>query len=140
MSAITVTQRVKNQLTNIAIGDTLVINNGELLVTTPKTREQLIKERYGNLLNHQITLTEAARKYDVPRGTLEKWYHRVGYISPIDSTSYPAIFDEAEIAYLADIYHDRRKTGSKAPLLDKDGLPYQLKRPDVSEYRRNKKH
>lgn len=140
MTTVTVTPRVKKQLTNIMVGDKLIINaDGVLLVTTtPKTKEQIIKERYGHLINNRITMTDAAKKYNVPRGTLEKWYHRCRYISPID-VSYPAVFDEAEISYLADIYHERRKTGSKAPLVDKNGLPYQLKRPDVSEYRRNKK-
>jgi hypothetical protein len=45
--------------------------------------------------------------------------------------------DEAEVAYCAEIYHARNGI-SGVPLLDEDGLAYQLKHPELSEYRRKR--
>ena len=49
--------------------------------------------------------------------------------------------DEAEVAYCAEIYHERKAAGirSGAPLLDEDGLPYELKHPELSAYRCRKR-
>jgi len=122
---------------------------GEILVAVdkngngdPQTKEELIAARFGDLQGQPITLTEAAKKYDVPRGTIEGWYYRTKYIYPIHSNSYPAYFDEAEIAYCAEIYHERKRSGTGfygTPLLDEKGLPYKLKLPDLAKYRRRKK-
>jgi hypothetical protein len=103
------------------------------------TKEAILSGLYKHLQGQEITLTEAAKKYDVPRTTIEKWYYRSNYLLPLNPNAYPATFDEAEIAYLADIYTERRNAGSKAPLLDNNGLPYQLAHPDLARYRRQKR-
>lgn len=105
---------------------------------TMQTKDDILKERFGHLIGQPITLTEAAEKYDIPRATIESWIYRNRYIQIIGE-SYPMEVNEADIAYCADIYKNRRTKGSKAPLLDENGLPYELKRPDVAEYRRKKK-
>lgn len=126
-----------------------VEENGETLVAVDKngngnngketqTKEEIIADKFAHLEGQPITLSEAATKYDIPRGTIESWYYRAKYIQPIPPDSYPANFDEAEVAYLANIYHSRKETGSRAPLLDKNGLPYELKHPDLAQYRRKK--
>lgn len=114
---------------------------GEIVLTAekPPTKDDLLKEKYPNLIGKPITLTEAAEKYDIPRTTVQKWHYRSNYIAPLDPDAYPAFFDEAEIAYLADIYKKRRAVGSYAPLLDKDGLPYELKNPDRAKKYRNRR-
>ena len=103
------------------------------------TKEAILDGLYKHLRGQEITMTKAAAKYDVPRSTISSWVDRSNYLSPLNPTAYPATFDEAEIAYLADIYQERRKTGSKAPLLDDNGLPYQLAHPDLARYRRQKR-
>ncbi|MCG3209848.1 MAG: hypothetical protein FOGNACKC_03475 [Anaerolineae bacterium] len=140
MPTITVTPRVKKQLTNVSVGDKVRINsNGDLHVTAPESKEQILNERYGHLRDKTLTLTEASKKYGVPRGTLNSWVNQSKYLQPTDNDSYPATYNESEIAYLAEIWEDRRKIGSRAPLLDDDGLPYEIKHPNLAEYRRNKK-
>jgi hypothetical protein len=122
---------------------------GEVLVAVDKngngdkgldTKEEIIAARYGDLQGQPITLSKAAKKYGVPRGTLEAWQYK-GYFSASSPDAYPKLFDEAEIAYCAGIYRKRKKAGTGfrgAPLLDSNGLPYKLKRPDVAKYRRSK--
>jgi hypothetical protein len=143
-----VEEKVLTQLISAGIIEA-VEENGETFVAVDKngngdngrksqTKEEIITAKFIHLEGQPITLSEAAEKYDIPRGTIESWYYRAKYIQPIPPDSYPANFDEAEVAYLADIYHSRKKTGSRAPLLDKDGLPYELKHPDLAQYRRKK--
>ncbi len=124
-------------------GETLVAvdkngngNNG----TKPQTKAEIIAAEFAHLHDQPITLSEAARKYDVPRGTLEAWQYK-NYLTPTHPDAYPKLFNEAEIAYCADIYHDRKRVGTGfygAPLLDENGLPYELKHPDLAQYRRKK--
>lgn len=103
------------------------------------SKEDILNALYGPLRGQEITLTEAAEKYDVPRSVLSAWNYRSNYIAPLNSYTYPATFDEADIAYLVDIYRARQQSGSKAPLLNGDGLPYEIKHPDLARYRRQKK-
>jgi hypothetical protein len=120
--------------------------SGELLVSDEslngKTKEQIIEEQFGHLRGKLITISEAAEKYDVSRKTVEAWIYRNQYLSIIDDTSYPKRIDEAEVAYCANIYHERQKMGLRhgIPLLDEDGLPVlELKHPELAKYRRKKK-
>lgn len=118
--------------------------SGELLVSAengqPKTREMIIAEKFSHVKGKPITITEAAKKYGVPRPTIGTWMKRK-YIEVIDSASYPMKVDEADILYCVDIYRKRKALGitGGAPLLDENGLPYQLKHPDLSKRRRKKK-
>ena len=112
---------------------------GEQFTVVQQTKQQILEEKYPDLIGQPITLTEAAEKYGVGRATISAWNYRSNYISPMDDTVYPALFDEAEIAYLVDIYRRRREQRSKAPLLDDNGLPYQIQHPDLAEYRRRRR-
>lgn len=111
---------------------------GDIKLTNGPTKEDILKAKYKHLMGKNITLSEAAKKYDVPRGTLDSWYRQSHYIKPVGH-SYPAVFDEAEIAYCVDIYRQRRLQKSKAPLLDENGLPYEIKHPNLASYRKRKK-
>lgn len=104
-----------------------------------KTKEQIIKEKYPHLAGQNITLSDAAEKYGLPRSTVKSWVYQSKYLAPIDPDAYPMFVNEAEIAYLVDIYNGRKRTNSKAPLVDDNGLPYKLKRPRLAQYRKNKK-
>lgn len=140
---------VRKLLRNLKPGDTIEVSiSGEQRVNAITmfekfqryaSKDAILNGEYKALRGHEITITEAAEKYDVPRPTVQGWVSQSGYLEPLDHHAYPVTFDEAEIAYLVDIYRQRRKHGSKAPLVDGDGLPYELKRPDVANYRRRKK-
>jgi hypothetical protein len=121
--------------------------SGELLVSdesmNEKTKEQIIKEQFPHLQGTGITISQAATKYNVPRSTLEAWVSRYGYITIVDDHNYPKTINEAEVAYCAEVYHTRRTKGIRSggiPLLNEHGLPiYELKHPELSEYRQRKK-
>jgi len=112
---------------------------GEQFTVVQQTKQQILEEKYPDLIGQPITLTEAADKYGVPRRTIEAWFNRSKYITPLDQNEYPFRFDEAEISYLVDIYRVRRAKRSKAPLLDDNGLPYQIQHPKLAEYRRRRR-
>lgn len=100
----------------------------------PKKEDFLNKD----LIGIAITVTDAAKKYNVNRFTILTWKNR-GLIKTIKD-GYRAEIDEADMAYCAKIYHDRQQAGIRygAPLLNEDGQPYMLKHPQLSEYRRKK--
>jgi hypothetical protein len=121
----------------LEVVDTLAA--GVFVVTAEKqTKAEIIAAKFPTLIGIPITLSEAAQKYGVPRPVIESWYYRNKYISPIDSDAYPKCFDEAEIAYISEIYTNRDASYG-TPLLDDDGLPYKVKHPELAAYRRRKK-
>jgi len=109
-------------------------NNGD----NPQTKEDIIKEKYSNLMGQPITISKASKRYKVPDSTIRDWIN-IDYIEVVDD-GYPMKIDEAEIAYCADAYHARKASGTLAgmPLLDEKGLPYQIKHPDLSRRRKGK--
>jgi len=118
----------------------LELPTGETVIEYVDTKQDILKQKYANLMGNPITISEAAAKYGVPRPTIQRWKDN-GYITILE-LSYPAKFDEAEIKYCVDIYLEKKQLGLGfygSPLLDEDGLPYQLKHPQLSEYRRRKK-
>ena len=136
-------ENVLTQLVETGKIEAVRLPSGEVLVpadngTNTRTKQQIIEEQFAGLRGQLITLSEAAQKYDIPRSTIQSWVYRSNYIEPVGD-NYPLVVDEAEVAYCANIYKQRRASGSKAPLLDEDGLPYELKHPDLAAYRRQKK-
>ena len=92
-----------------------------------------------NVAMVSITVTEAAEKYNVYRTTIIRWKGK-GYIGVIQP-GYRMTLNEAEVAYCAAIHHERKASGlgyRGVPLLDDEGLPYKLKHPELSRYRRDK--
>jgi len=123
--------------------DAAQLPSGELLVSDKdldqaRTKEEIIKEKFGHLQGKPIRISQASRKYNVPNSTIRD-YIDCGYIGIVDE-GYPKKIDEADAAYCAEIYHERKELGVRAPLLDENGLPYQLKRPELSEYRRQRRN
>ncbi len=123
--------------------DAAQLPSGELLVSDDglnqtKTKEQIIEEKFTHLQGQAITISEAAQKYNVPGTTIRNWI-KAGYIQTLGD-SYPTNINEADIAYCADVYGPRKSANiTRVPLLSENGLPYQLKRPELAEYRRRKK-
>ena len=116
--------------------------SGEVLVSANndpqriRTKDQIIVENFVHLRRQPITISQAVKDYDVPDSTIRNWVS-LKYIDIVDA-SYPMKIDEAEVAYCAQIYHERGgKSGAR--LFDENGNPYQLKHPELAEYRRKKK-
>ena len=133
-------EEAKELLTNLpqnAIVEIKVSAEGHktLSVSQPKTKQDILQEKYGHLLDKKITLTQAAKKYQIPRSTIQSWLFRSKYLKAVDPNAHPLFLIEADIAYLVEIYKERREIGSRAPLLDEDGLPYQIKHPELVAYR-----
>ena len=93
------------------------------------------REDFKHLEGQGITVSEAAKKYNVNRRTVSRWVDK-GYVGVSNTGEYPMRVDEADVAYCAAIYAIRKRYNSLAPLLDKDGRPYLLKRPDLARARR----
>jgi hypothetical protein len=112
---------------------------GKDMITVTSSKQELIKQKFPALIGQAITVTEAANKYNLNRDTI-LWWKNKGFITTIRS-GYQMTIDEADVAYCAEIYHQRKDSGIgfRSPLLDKDGLPYTLKHPDLSAYRRRRK-
>lgn len=137
---VTITRtQLKKLLTNTRPGDKIIIKpSGEVMVQ--QTKSEIIKDKYPALIRQGITLSEAAKKYKIPRGTIRDWNYK-GYISVVED-SYPVLFNEAEISYCADIYKARKAAGigfRGVPLLDENGLAYELKHEDLAKNRKSKK-
>ena len=114
-------------------GEKLTVNK------KPQTKQDIINENYAKLIDVPITLSDAAEKYNVPRKNIANWVKR-GYISIITS-GYGMTVNESEVAYCVNVYRQKKGSGMgfRGPLLDKNGLPYQLKHPVLSQQRKKKK-
>jgi len=114
-------------------GILVVANNGSM-----QTKEKLIMEQFGALVGVAISIPEASQHYNVPDQTIRDWVKK-GYIHIIED-GWPKQINEAEMAYCAQVYHARKADGTLggAPLLDEDGLPYELMHPELSEYRKSR--
>lgn len=123
---------------NASPGDIITVINDssgkEQVFVVPKREDFLDK----NLIGVAITVSDAAKKYDVNRFTILTWVKRK--LIRVLKDGYRTEIDEADAAYCAKVYHDRQKVGIRfgAPLLNEDGQPYMLKHPELSEYRRKR--
>lgn len=124
---------VKVELQKLSTGDLSVS------VDTPTpTKEQLIAAKYAHLRNVGITLSQAAEKYGVPRGAMEKWVYISRDVHFVDELCYPKLVNEAEVALCAGIYHERRKVGTAGlPYFDVEGrVITEVKRPASSRHKK----
>jgi excisionase family DNA binding protein len=106
---------------------------------TVSSKQELINQKFPALIGQDITVTEAAKKYAINRRTILEWITK-GYIKVIKS-GYQMTIDNADMAYCADVYLQRKNNGIGfgLPLLDENGLPYTIKHPNLSAYRRRRK-
>jgi hypothetical protein len=111
-------------------------NGEEIMHQVIPTKEDLLDK---SLIGQSITATDAASKYNVNRYTILTWKKR--NLIAVIKDGYKLELDEADVAYCAKIYHERRLSGIRygAPLLTEDGLPYELKHPKLAQYRHSKK-
>jgi hypothetical protein len=139
-------------LTKLKSGSTMdfkatKLPSGEIVVTTaapPKTKEQLLQEpKYKALENQEISLSRAATKYGVSRSVISQWVYVTGDVHFTNEAVYPKLVSEAEVALCADIYHERKKTGTAGlPYFDAEGYRItEVKRPISSRpgYQKSRK-
>ena len=139
-------ENVLTQLIQAGKIEAVQLPSGELPVAANndsqqiRTKEQIIAEKFKDQREQPITVSEASEKYEILGRTIREWIS-LNYIHVVDDDSYPMKIDEAEVAYCAEIFHERKAAGirSGAPLLDNYGLPYELKHPELSAYRRRKR-
>ncbi len=126
-----------------------VLPDGEIVVNTEtnglptddiNARLRAIRrEDFEHLRGKAITATEAAEKYQVSRESILIWA-RKNYVMVL-TPGYQMELDQADVAYCAAIHAIRKEIGVRtgAPLLDEIGLPYLLKHPSLSRYRRERR-
>jgi len=101
---------------------------------------QIRREDFAHLEGVPITVSEAARKYDLLAQTIHIWVKQgmVRVLNAGRGRGSRKIVDESDVAYLAAIHHTRKEFGirSGVPLLSPDGTPYLIKHPSLSQHRK----
>ena len=97
------------------------------------------REDFAHLEGQPITVSEAAKKYNVQKHTILAWVRRYTSVLRVLERGYRLLLDEAGVAYLAAIHHARKEFGirSGSPLVDENGLPNLIKHPTLSAYRKH---
>jgi len=120
--------------------------SGEVLVSAetnghePKTKQGIIAEKFANLRGRSISPYEAQKRYgDIHRSNFIRWA-RAGYIGIQKEEDRLIELNEADVAYCAYIYKQKKEEyGGRiagVKLFDESGNPYQVKYPDLSAKRR----
>ena len=124
----------------IIIREELSLKASEGIIDINTELQSISKKNYEFLKNNQLTISEAADKYEISPWTLREWI-RQDYIK-ITRYDRPFEINEMDVAYCAAIFKKQKAAGCArgAPLLDKNGLPYILKYPLLSAYRKVTKH
>jgi hypothetical protein len=120
--------------------------SGEVLVSAesnghqPQTKEQIIGTKFAHLRGQTITPYAAQKKYDgIHRNNFINWA-RSGYIEIHQEADRLIELNEADVAYCAYIYKQKKKEygGSLAgvTIFDDKGNPYQLKYEEIARQMR----
>ncbi len=115
-----------------------ILPNGEIVVSMSNgnkspiessvPKEQLPEyEKHSHLRGVGIGISDAARMYALNRTTVIKWV-QAGYIRNLGQDGQKVLIDQADVAYCAEIYHQRGGVGKW--LFNPDGTPYKLKYPN----------
>jgi len=106
-----------------------LVERGILFVKTqqPERIDKMRKEdlpvyqKYNHLAGVPIGIGEAARKYNIPQGTVSRWVAR-GIIKKIGREKNKVLLNEQDVAYCADIR--LRHKGKVRWMFNPDGTPY----------------
>ncbi len=103
-------------------GGEIGVSEQAVIVMTPTPKDELPEyQKHAHLKGMAIWISEAARKYNVLHQTILKWVN-AGYIKRLGNDGYRTFVDEADVAYCAEIYHQRGGQGKW--LFKEDGTPY----------------
>lgn len=102
------------------------INRGILQVMQKQTIPQKIEDtpeykKNAKLKGQPIHLSEASRKYDIPKSTISR-YVKLGIIKTLGKDGNKIILDHSYVAYVNAVMQSRPGAGKW--LFDQDGLPY----------------
>lgn len=111
--------------------------DGSMAVSEQAMEQDIPQEEIDKLRGRPITVRQAAERYDVPERTIRVWVQRK-YIA-ILKPGFTIELDESDVAKCVTIYRQHKKIGTRAPLFDEVGRPYELRYPDVAEYRKRKR-
>ena len=101
------------------------VSEAAVIAMTPTPKENLPEyKKHAHLKGTAIWVSEASRKYDIPQPTIFNWT-KAGYIARLGEDGYKVFIDEADVAYCAEIYHQRGGQGRW--LFNRDGTPYKPK-------------
>lgn len=113
-----------------------ITSKGVILIPKSQLDKIITREQFKKLRGKPITVHEAVEKYGISDVTISKWA-RLGYIEII-KPGYGMTIDACDMAYCAAVYKSRGGQRG-ARIFDESGNPYELKRPEVAEYRRKRK-
>jgi hypothetical protein len=86
------------------------------------TKDELPEyQKHTKLIGKSISISEAARKYKIPNGTVVRWVQR-GIIRRLGTEKNRVLIDEADVAYCAEIRS--QNPGAGRWLFNIDGTPY----------------
>lgn len=138
-------EKVLTQLVKAGKIEAVQLPSGEVLVPanngskSPQTKDEIIAEKFAHLRDKPISAHAAQESYGVHHTNFIRWA-RAGYINILSEQKRLIELDEAEVAYCAHIYHQKRdEYGGRiagVKLFDQNGNPYQVKYPDLSARRR----
>jgi len=103
------------------------IISGETVVSKASVRELTPKEqlpeykKHAHLKGVPIWISDAARRYNIPQVTVSRWVQK-GLIKTIGADKNKILLDEQDIAYCAEIHHERGGQGKW--LFKTDGTLY----------------
>jgi len=108
------------------VGETVVVSEAGVQNSGKPLRKEDLPEwkRHAHLKGTPIWISEAARKYGIADRTIINWVKR-GFIRTLGHEKNRKLMDEADIAYCAEVYNQRKGQGKW--LFDDNGLPYKPK-------------
>jgi len=104
-----------------------VLPDGSLGISQASLQELLPREQlpdykeFAHLQGEPISISDAARKYEIQTSTLTRWMQR-GYIARLGKDGRRTLLDEADVAYCAKVY--RSDSGQGKWAFGSDGKPY----------------
>ncbi len=100
-----------------------LVNQSDVTVTLPLTERPEYKE-FMHLAGIAISMSEAARRYDVTHSNISRWA-RDGMIERLGINGRQVLVDEAQVATAAKIFHTN--AGRQGVWIFRGGLPYAKK-------------
>ncbi|MBP7686641.1 MAG: hypothetical protein KA765_01985 [Thermoflexales bacterium] len=106
---------------------------GTLAVAESELKQTIFRAQFEHLRGQAITVPQAVNMYGINAVTIRNWI-RHQYIA-ILKDGYGTEIDQADMAYCAAVYQSLGGVQGKR-LFDEDGSPYQLRKPESAEYKR----
>lgn len=140
-----VSRKVLTQMIQSGKIEAVQLPSGDLLVAADnndqdyQTKDEIIARKFASLRGQGISASAASKKYGIHHQNFINWA-RSGYIRILKEKPRLLEMDEADVAYCAYVYENKRLENkgriAGAKIFDDDGNPYQVKYPDLAAQRR----